>query len=121
MTGGFFKAPPDWSLKVAKGLVPGHTFVEKFGENPDVDTGTVPEDLWSHGGLYTFSTTADIDSIGSTSVADTQEITVQGLDADWDLITQSVNLNGQTRVAMVWAAFSSDKGSGKSTCSAISA
>lgn len=89
-----------WMQLVAEGAIPGYSVVEKFGENPEIDIATDPEDVWSHGGLYTFSTTADIDSIVSDDADDDQEITVQGLDEDWELVTQTVTLNGQTRVAL---------------------
>ncbi len=81
---------------VAEGAFPKYSVVEKFGENSDVDAG--PEDIWSQGGLYTFSTTADITKISSSSSSDTVDITMQGLDADWNLVTQTVTLEGQTEV-----------------------
>ena len=33
---------------------PGFFSVNKFGRNPDIDTGSTPEDVWSGGGLYPF-------------------------------------------------------------------
>jgi hypothetical protein len=38
---------------VAEGLIAGRFITNKFGSNPDVSTGTAPEDVWSGGGLYT--------------------------------------------------------------------
>ena len=35
----FFSVPGDFILEVSKGNVPFHSTVDKFGENPDVDTG----------------------------------------------------------------------------------
>lgn len=43
----------DFLLAVKRGLVPDHSLLEKFGHNPDVDTGSDPEDIWNGGGLYT--------------------------------------------------------------------
>ena len=35
----------DFFLKVAQGLVPGHSTVSKFGVNPDIAPATDPEDV----------------------------------------------------------------------------
>ena len=90
----------DFLLRVSQGLEPGYSFIEKFGENPDVDTGTDPEDVWGFGGVYTYSTTADIDTVSSSSAADTQDVTIVGQTADNVEVTQTVTLNGQNKVTL---------------------
>ena len=45
--------PMDFNLMVAKKLYQGHEATIKDGINPDVDTGTVPEDIFGLGGIYT--------------------------------------------------------------------
>ncbi len=90
----------EFYLRVSKGLVPGHSFYSKFGENPDVDTGTNPEDVWDYGGTYTYSSTADIDQVSSSNSGDTQDTVVEGLDTDWNFVSQEVTLTGQTPVTL---------------------
>jgi len=46
--------PSDFLIEVAKGNVSGHRVINKFGNNPDVDTNTDPEDVWGGGGIYAF-------------------------------------------------------------------
>lgn len=45
--------PIDFNLLIAKGLYQGHTNTVKDGINRDIDTGSVPEDVWGGGGTYT--------------------------------------------------------------------
>ena len=97
----------DYFLEVARGNVSGVSSIHKFGNAPDFDTGDGFVTVWdgaNDGGInamsYTYSTTADIDSISSSNAGDGQVIEVQGLDTDWALTTQNVTLNGQTRVAL---------------------
>ncbi len=96
-------------LAIAKGDVAGTTFVHKFGNAPDIDTADLFVDIWDGvdaalgtGKIanYTFSTTADIDSLSSSDNTDTQDIEVQGLDTNFDLVTQTITLTGQTRKAL---------------------
>jgi hypothetical protein len=90
------KIMKDWFQSIAEGNVSDYEVIEKFGENPDVDTGTDPEDVWDYGGVYTFSSTADIDQISSSDDTDTQDVIVCGLDEDWGVVEQTVTLTGQT-------------------------
>lgn len=95
-------------LAIAKGDVTGHSTVQKFGNASDFDSGDGIITVWdgAEDGTawelmrYVYSTTADIDSISSTSVGDTHEIAIQGLDSDYNLVNQLVTLQGQTRVAL---------------------
>jgi hypothetical protein len=94
-------------LAIAKGDVTGSTFIHKFGNAPDFDTADNEVTVWdgAEDGTaweqmdYIFSSTADIDSV-SSSAADTQDIVIEGLDSNWNIVTQTVTLNGQNRVAL---------------------
>lgn len=94
-------------LAIAKGEVTGSTFVHKFGNAPDFDTADGIVTVWDGADdghvdqmRYIYSTTAAIDSVSSSSTADTFILKLQGLDENWELIEQSVTLSGQTRVAL---------------------
>lgn len=42
-----------FGTEVSRGLYNGYSISTKFGRNPEVDTGSAPEDLWNGGGSYT--------------------------------------------------------------------
>ena len=97
----------DFFVEVQKGNVSGHKMVHKFGRNPDVDTGTVPEDVWLTGGLMNWPTTAAVVSVTSTDADDdgaptsntgAQTLTIEGLDSSFDEQTETITLNGTTAV-----------------------
>lgn len=93
--GGFSE---EFLISVAKGDVPGHSLVFKYGRNPDIDTGTDPEDIWTYGGTYTYNNTPSIQYISSSNAADIgQIITVEGLDENYESLSVNVVLNGQTQ------------------------
>lgn len=95
-------------LAIAQGNVTGATFVHKFGEAPDFDQGDGVVAIWdgANDGLfsgsppmaYTYSSSADIGLISSSDAGDTQDIEIQGLDSNFDLVIQTITLNGQTDV-----------------------
>jgi hypothetical protein len=62
----------DFMLEVAKGKIPGHSQMNKYGHNESVNTG--PEDVWGGGGIYDFyfitnqtveAVSTDVDDVGS--------------------------------------------------------
>lgn len=95
-------------LAIAEGNVTGKTFVHKFGEAPDFDQADLEVTMWdgANDGLfagsppmaYTFSSSADIGLISSSNNGDTQEIEIQGLDSNFNMVTQTITLTGQTDV-----------------------
>jgi hypothetical protein len=93
----------DFYLKVAQGEVAGHTHINKFGANFDVDTSTDPETIWTQGGMYPWATlaTASVLTVVSDEAADTDSIEIQGLDANYNLITENLTITGTTPVNTV--------------------
>jgi lipopolysaccharide export system protein LptA len=84
------------------GAVPGVSPMNKFGTNEDV--GTSFEDIWEQGGKWVKIPTATTLEVASTSTLDTlagtgaQKIMVSGLDANYDVLEEEVELTGQTPV-----------------------
>ena len=70
----------DFEVEVALGNISNFLENTKFGRNPEVDTGTFPEDIWSGGGTYTgFNATANQNlSVVSTSAADVGALRASG-------------------------------------------
>lgn len=96
-----------FELQVSRGQIQGHRNVTVFGFNPDVDTSQVS--VWPLASLITFPATALQMTVSSTSANDTsagtgaQTIVVQGLDANYNEVSETVTMNGQTAVAMTAA------------------
>jgi len=93
-------------LSIAKGDVVGHSFIHKFGAAPDFDVadgfvtvwdGAEDDTTWEQM-QYNYSTSAIITSISSTDAGDTEPIEIQGLDANYDIVTQTATLDGQNVV-----------------------
>ena len=96
------KNDANFLLGVAMGMYPGISVVDKFGENPDVDTG-VEEDVWEFGGKipYDDPTTDPIKYLSSDNVNDTgQVIDILGLDILGNEVEQSVVTEGQGLVVL---------------------
>jgi len=92
-------------LAIAEGNVSGKTFIHKFGAAPDFDVADGFVTVWDgadDAGIaqmeYQYSTTADIGLLCSSSASDTGDIEIQVLDSNYELVTYTVTLNGQTDV-----------------------
>jgi hypothetical protein len=91
-----------WELQVSRGQISWHQSVVIFGYNSDVD-GSV-ETVWPHGGILTFPSAAIQLSVSSSSADDTSSGTgartvyLEGLDANYNVISEIVTLTGQTAV-----------------------
>jgi hypothetical protein len=93
-----------FELQVARGQIQGHRNVTVFGFNPDVDTAQVS--VWPLPSLITFPASPIQMTVSSTSANDTsagtgaRTIVVQGLDANYNEVSETVTMNGQTAVTM---------------------
>jgi hypothetical protein len=91
-----------YELLVAQGIVPFAKSVTVFGYNPDVDQTEVT--VWPLPSLLSYLTSASTVKISSTSASDTdagtgaRTVTIVGLDASHNEITETVTLNGTTAV-----------------------
>lgn len=101
--------------EVAQELVPGAELVHKFGQDHDIDSAEYTP-IWSQGGAYTYMAAAAALFISSSDDADDQDITVIGLDADWNrqTVTQTLAGNTETEIGSgktwlrVYRAFNAD-------------
>jgi hypothetical protein len=96
----------DFYTAVGFGMVPGCRRVAALGNNPDVDSGTIPEDIWSGGGLYPWMTAATSLEIVSSSASDSsagvgaRTVVINGLDINYVEVSQTITLNGLAAVAI---------------------
>lgn len=99
-----FGSTEPFELQVARGQVAFHKNIFKFGFNPDVDNSL--ETVWAQGGLYSYLSTATTLYISSSSTADdaagtgARTATVSGLDANYDEVSVTVDLDGQNGVQL---------------------
>jgi hypothetical protein len=98
----------DWFLDVVRGGQDGIEHVRVYGENPDVDSGTVPEDIWDQGGTYTFTAAGGAPMyISSSNGGDTQDVVITALtedaSGDWNEETLTQTLAGQAKTALTFA------------------
>lgn len=84
-----------FDLQVARGQVDGHSTVNIYGYQPSVGTTFIP--VWENATAYTYPVAATQMKI-SGSVGDTATITINGLDANYAIISENVVLNGATAV-----------------------
>ena len=93
-----------FELQVARGQIQGHEVINIFGYNPDVDTSE--ESVWPDGGTIPHPTVASALSIVSTSTDDdgspvgtgARTVYIEGLDGNYNVVSETVTLNGTTNV-----------------------
>ncbi len=91
-----------FELQASRGQIAWHRPITVFGYNPDVDQ--TEETVWPGGGIYVHPSTATIMQVSSSDADDraagtgARTIVIQGLDANYNEISETVTLNGQTQV-----------------------
>ncbi len=95
-------ADPDFRMLATLGRILGVTRVTGLGYNPSIDTATVPEDIWTNGGIYPWPAGATMFELGYLAGGDVgRVIRVSGIDYETkDIITEDVTTNGTTFVAL---------------------
>lgn len=96
----------DFFLDVSASKIPSAKTIDKFGFNKDIDTGGY-ETIWSQGGLWSPLFTGEVLNIASDDVNDTsagtgaRTVLVYGTDDNYNLVEETVILNGTSNVATV--------------------
>ena len=83
-------------LQVGRGQIENHKHTFKFGFNPDIN-GT-EETIWDVGGIYAYPASAvtmtATTTAGTPATDNGVNITIQGLDADYNEVSQEITLAG---------------------------
>ncbi len=93
----------DLMLEISRGNMSGMCCISKFGGNTSVADGT-DEDIWDGGGDYSYPATALMTSMSQTTDQATMRggiIELQGLDADWNVITQTKALDASDTTTVI--------------------
>ena len=90
---------------VTAGEMKGFSWIDKFGKNDDVDTGSTPEDVWQGGGLYNWGNdTGETLYVSSSNALDTMDVefTVETIDAlgNWNEEVFVQTMAGQTKTEL---------------------
>lgn len=97
------KRVADFYFDVAVGEVSGHSSINKFGENGDVDSASA-EDIWDGGGLWNEPSASQVYTITSTAAADASDSTgartleIFGLGSAGALQNETVTLSGTVTI-----------------------
>ena len=86
-----------FELQVSRGQIALHETLFKFGFNSAVTNSE--ETIWDQGGLYAYPPSASVMKVSSDNTGDTTTVVfLEGLDANYEAVSESVTLNGQTAV-----------------------
>ena len=98
----YFGKNEPFNLQVARGQISGHSIVTVSGYNSDVDSAAY--EMITPVGNLSYPAAALQMTVSSSSANDTsagtgaRTVLITGLDADYNVISESVTLNGQTAV-----------------------
>lgn len=85
-----------YGIAIRKNLYDGISGLDKFGYLPTATTSF--KTVWDGDNIYTYPSAATtmnvVSSVGATD--DGKEITIEGLDANYDVITETVTLGGDS-------------------------
>lgn len=91
-----------FELQVSRGQIMGHSTHIIFGYNLDLDT--TEESVWPDGGTIPHPTSASVLKVSSNNANDTaagtgaRTVFIEGIDGDYNVVSETVTLNGQTAV-----------------------
>ena len=94
----YLKYHNDDFLNVARGLVRGCSVRNIFGYNSAIGTSFIP--AWENATAYTYPTANTVMGISSTVSADNSTVLVNGLDSDYNIITETVTLSGTANTVL---------------------
>ena len=87
---------PNICFDIARDRFIGSSALNIFGFNRTV--GTSYETIWDDGGNYIYPGSAVTMSVVSTSSSDTMQVLINGLDANYEAISETVTLTGTSAV-----------------------
>ena len=91
-----------FELQVARGQITMHSSIQKFGYSTVIDGTNYP--IWNVAANRTYLTTASVMKVSSSSASDAsagtgaRTVLVEGLDQNYNYISDTITLNGQTSV-----------------------
>lgn len=93
----------DFNLQVARGQITNHSSVNILAYGTTPATAGLFRTIWENMATtdYVFPASALTMQLVSTAAGDTATITINGLDANYNIITENVALNGTTNVPTV--------------------
>jgi hypothetical protein len=86
-----------FDLQVARNQIMGHSVQNIYGYQGSVTTTNIP--LWENAAAYVYPVSATSMNLASNNAGDTATILINGLNASFAPVTESVVLNGTTPVA----------------------
>ena len=87
-----------FDLQVARNQIYGHQQVNIFGYQASVTTTSIP--VWENATTYTYITNASTLTLASSSASDdtVAKVLINGLDANFNQISETLQMNGVTGV-----------------------